>query len=304
MNINHFDKNHKFKLKSFYRKTIHNDFFMYPHSHEYLEIMNIISGTAIIDVYEKDKVVKSEKLGPNSLIVISSSQFHRIRTSDDCTIQNLEFEISLNQGQLFVDTLGYLKQSKDFQKIINEKYGIAIFSDTNDILNTIYHIILRSEKVGLTYNDVHLDCAIFHFFIKLCEAYNASNIAKDSQTFYITKAIAIINQNILTEISVKEIAKSLGVSVSYLERIFKHSTHLTVKKYIELLKLDFVKESLINSNDSIDEIAKKYGFENCAKLNYQFKKVYNMTPRSYRKNNYKKEIFGIDEKYTAKILGD
>ena len=90
--------------------------------------------------------------------------------------------------------------------------------------------------------------------------------------------------------------------VSYLERIFKQSINMTVKKFIHLLKLDLVRDSLVNSNVPIETIMHKYAYENIAQLNYQFKKFYNQTPLSYRKNFYKKEIFGTDEKYESSTL--
>lgn len=304
MKITNFEQNSKIKLKSFYRKTIHKDFSMRPHSHEYIEIMNIISGECLLDIYQNNKISSTIRLAPNSIVVITSNKYHCLRTKEDVTIQNLEFEASLYRGQQFVDTIGFLKQNRDWLKLEREKDGITVFTDTNDTSNSILHIILRVKKVGLINNDIYLDSSIFHFFVKLCEAFRSNLNTDKSGTYYINKALTIIKQNYNKEIQVSYIAKELGVSVSYLERVFKKSIHLTVKKYMELLKLDLIKESLVNTNESLDDLCKKFGYKNVIQLSYQFKKTYNMTPRAYRKDYLNKEIFGTDEQYKSRVLQD
>lgn len=297
-----FVNTNRIKIKSFYRKTINKNFFMHPHSHEYVEVMNVLSGNCYLELYNDGKIIRNEKVSPNSLILIASNQYHKIRSEEEVLIQNLEFETVFQEGKVYVDIIGFLKDSPEWKKICDEKNGIVILSDYNDISNTISHIINRIQKIGIVNNDVYLDSSIFHFFVKLCESFKNNYIATDSITYHTKKTIEIIQQNLTNDISVKEIAGTLNISVSYLERIFKQSMNMTVKKFIHLLKLDLVRDSLVNSNVPIETIMHKYAYENIAQLNYQFKKFYNQTPLSYRKNFYKKEIFGTDEKYESSTL--
>ena len=109
MKITDADTSYKIKLKSFYRKTIHSDFFMKPHSHKYVEIMNIISGECFLDIYENNKIGETIKLSPNTIVVISSDKYHCIRTNQDVTLQNLEFETSLYRGEQFLNTMDLVK---------------------------------------------------------------------------------------------------------------------------------------------------------------------------------------------------
>ncbi|MDY4935194.1 MAG: AraC family transcriptional regulator [Candidatus Enteromonas sp.] len=297
-----FENTNKIKIKSFYRKTIDKDFNMSPHSHDYVEIMNILSGAIYLDIYQDGKLFQTQKVSSNSLILIASNCYHKIRTIEPVLIQNLEFETTYQEGTTYLDIIGFLKNSFEWRKISFDKKGTIIIPDYNEVSQTISHIINRIQAVGIVNNDIYLDSLVFILFVKICEFFKNKYVVNGSITYHTKKAIDIIQQNLNNDISVKEVADSLDISVSYLERIFKESTNMTVKKFIHLLKIDHVRDDLVNTNISIESIVSKYAYENIAQLNYQFKKVYNQTPLSYRRDFYKKEIHGTDEKYESITL--
>ncbi len=274
------------RIKSYYKKNLDSSFSMWPHSHEYLEIMEVISGTVYLDIYINKELVETIKVQPNSIILITSSIFHRIRNVDDVVMTNLEFEPNTSTTSPFIKHVFYLKQDSEWNAIFNSKYGINIFSDTNNIKQSIESIINRIEKKGLIQSDVYIDSLIMHLLIKISECYKMFKLVLDGGTFYYYKSIDIIKRNIMNDISVKDLAKELNITPSYLERIFKEVSNITVKKYVNYLKLEIIKEQLINSYEPINVLFKKYGYKTMEQFIYQFKSVYNMTPKAYRNQHH------------------
>lgn len=80
------------------------------------------------------------------------------------------------------------------------------------------------------------------------------------------------------------ISKKMNVSYSSLSNIFSAKENITLEKYIILQRIERVKEMLIYSDTSINDIAFKMHFSSVAHLSNQFKKMTGLTPSFFRKN--------------------
>lgn len=83
-------------------------------------------------------------------------------------------------------------------------------------------------------------------------------------------------------ISVADIARELGVSVSYLSRNFKESTGGTVIQTINQKKMERAEEYLLTTDLKIYEIAEMLGFENISYFSRFFKKHKGISPKEYK----------------------
>ncbi len=84
--------------------------------------------------------------------------------------------------------------------------------------------------------------------------------------------------------SVSNIAESCGVSKAYIHRIVKQATALTVKEYINKLRLRHAIHEMDCSNNSLALISRSCGFQSISYFYRVFKKYYGMTPTEYRKH--------------------
>lgn len=100
---------------------------------------------------------------------------------------------------------------------------------------------------------------------------------------FIHECEKIIKENVENYISVSEIAERLGVSGSYLSRIFKEKTGSTVINAINRAKLETAQDLLKNTDMKIYEIADRLGFENITYFSHFFKKHMNISPVEYKK---------------------
>ena len=96
------------------------------------------------------------------------------------------------------------------------------------------------------------------------------------------RIINYIDANYTTLQNVSQIAECCGVSESYIHRIIKKNTSLTVKEYINKLRLRHAIHEMDCSNNSFAIISKACGFQNISYFYYLFKKNYGLTPTEYR----------------------
>jgi len=80
------------------------------------------------------------------------------------------------------------------------------------------------------------------------------------------------------------ISEKMKVSYSSLSNVFSAKENITVEKYIILQRMERVKELLIYSDISINDIAFTMHFSSVAHLSNQFKKVTGLTPSFFRNN--------------------
>ena len=104
-----------------------------------------------------------------------------------------------------------------------------------------------------------------------------------SKCLNISNVKAFIDHNFTEKITLEIVAKQFNVNKSYLLRLFKENTGLTVNNYILQKRILLAKTELRFTNKTLDLIAEECGFE-CA--NYfirSFKKIEGLTPGEYRK---------------------
>lgn len=78
------------------------------------------------------------------------------------------------------------------------------------------------------------------------------------------------------------IADEIGISQSYLSRIFKDKVGVSLSDMINEAKLKIVEEQLRNTNKSIKEIIESVGIVNQSYFTVMFKKKYGILPTEYR----------------------
>lgn len=85
--------------------------------------------------------------------------------------------------------------------------------------------------------------------------------------------------------NITEVSQYLNISTSYLARIFKHYTGITLKLFIRNTKITYAKKKLLFSDNSITEIAESLGFNSISDFSRTFKRTLGETPSEFRKNH-------------------
>ncbi|MEX3617693.1 response regulator transcription factor [Paenibacillus glucanolyticus] len=100
----------------------------------------------------------------------------------------------------------------------------------------------------------------------------------------IVKAKRYIEENYAMEdLSLQEVADSLGMSVTYLSRTFKNETNMNFVKYLVQIRMEKARELLAEPELSAQETAYRVGFSDYVHFSKTFKKYHGLTPSEYRK---------------------
>lgn len=99
---------------------------------------------------------------------------------------------------------------------------------------------------------------------------------------YISVILQYIHQNSNNKITISDLTDLVPLSRRLLENRFKEVTGLPVYTYIINLRIEKFAQKLLETNDSIVEIASEMTFVDYKNFSRQFKKVMGCTPSSYR----------------------
>lgn len=97
------------------------------------------------------------------------------------------------------------------------------------------------------------------------------------------KSLAIIEENIREKLTVERLAESMHFSKYHYQRIFKEAVGDSVMRYVTKRKLTLAAAELVNTDDSILDIALKYGYDSHEGFSRSFKALMGITPKEYRK---------------------
>ena len=100
----------------------------------------------------------------------------------------------------------------------------------------------------------------------------------------IGSSIQYIEDHITEDITVNNIAKSVGVSSFYFQKGFAMLCGFTVSEYIRNRKLALAGNDLLVTDEKIIDIAVKYGYDSPDSFTRAFTRFHGVTPTSVRKD--------------------
>ena len=108
---------------------------------------------------------------------------------------------------------------------------------------------------------------------------------KGKQNVYLSEAISFIKNNYPQDISIADIAASVSISPTHLNRMFKTYLNTSIKQYLIDSRLSRATRLLEFSTLSLTEIADRCGFAHLAHFSATFKKKNGKSPMEYRMAN-------------------
>lgn len=103
----------------------------------------------------------------------------------------------------------------------------------------------------------------------------------------VRKALRYLHDNSMKDISRERVAENLGLSPDHLGRLFHKECGLHIKEYVGILKMHMAKEYLLNTEESIGNIAGLIGIPDVSYFGKLFKKHTGATPREFRERKGK-----------------
>ncbi len=108
----------------------------------------------------------------------------------------------------------------------------------------------------------------------------------------IKQALSYIQQNYTRSFSLKELCETIGVSRSYLSRIFKIETGISLWDYLNRFRIQKAKELLLLTSESITEIAADVGYDDVGYFARVFREVAGCSPRAFKQQAHAAQLPG------------
>lgn len=188
---------------------------------------------------------------------------------------------------LLVDEMELYKHFE--AKIPHEKLSfLSQYSVKDNVLSNIINLFYEEVKNAGRNGKLYLET-----LMNLLSNYFIRNYS-DYQDIISNKKNAVLNQemiesihkyvqaNIHDEISIDALAFKMGLSKYYFLKEFKNATGITPYQYIVKMKLDRAVQLLLQSDQSIAEIAVDLGFSDQSHFIKTFSSKYKVSPRRYK----------------------
>ena len=243
------------------------------HSHKNIELLYILIGKV-------DITINGESFQANSkdIILINSEEIHAWKEHGNALL-----------CRMYVDYYK-LKQVIKKEKVVFKCNSITNPEIDYARLRYILETILRK------YQEEPDGFWVKSLYYSLLEALKAQYLDKERSLDDYEKingkvkdVLDYIQNNYQRTLNLSEIAKQYYISESAFSRFFKREIGVGFTEYVRNVRLEHAKEELQFSNQSITEISYDCGFSNISVFNKNFKQVFSITPKEYRKNIKQKE---------------
>jgi len=229
------------------------------HSHNFYEVLYVLSGDATHIIEDKRYKLKS-----GDLIITRPQKYHLIQfdSSADYERHNILFD----HKKLGID-MSLLPEELDVINIKND----SIISELFEKLD--YYCEQLSEE-----NFLRLASLVIQEII-----YNIALVEKRTDTSFsvvdplLSKALTYIGENLFTIKDISEVAQAVFVTESYLFRLFKRELFKSPKKYITEKRLLYA-QTRLKKGKKPTEVAAACGFEDYTTFYRNYTALFGRSP--------------------------
>lgn len=124
--------------------------------------------------------------------------------------------------------------------------------------------------------------------------YFTKSVSADKKSHIYSKqvicCIEYIHCHLHEQIVVSELAEMVHLNESYLSVLFKRETGMNITEYVIVKRMETAENMLKYSDYPLTEISDILHFSSYSHFARTFRKYYNMSPKVYRNNNYRRTV--------------
>lgn len=232
---------------------------------------------------------------PGDFIIIRPMQRHSLRSIGSEPVHQPHIHFDLQEDEYSPDVYILFKELKDVApseyKLFRRDILKEICPDMPSVLRSphskkiseLLMALIEEKEKRMVYSELQANGLFLQMFSMLLrEASRAEKYEKTSDEDVAWKAQKYLNKNLDRAVSLDEISEQIHVSKYYLSHRFKELFGVSPMQYHMESRIEYAKNLLANTSDSIGNIAEKVGFENVYSFSRAFKKHENVSPSVYR----------------------
>lgn len=250
-----------------------------PHYHPYLEIIEIKSGTAEMQI-NSEQLTLSE----GDIALIGSNEIHSLIGCCRHIVINIDpvfiYQIKDFSEEIFPRSISSKILKKDESKGILYSFLCKCIDRILSLYTEKpkgYHLLIMSSIYELLGN-------IYNYTSKL-DDYSINSPLKKEDLKRLNKVLDYINENYTRELSIEDISSVINLTPSYFCRFFKRNMGSTFFEYLNQYRCSQAEILLHTTGKSITEISNAVGFSSISYFNKVYKRYKGHTPSLDKKKN-------------------
>lgn len=258
-----------------------------PHTHEFIELVYILSGEGTHMISNTQY-----KVSRGDLLFINYKQPHSFSTPNIMTHVNILLAPEFISEELLTSENAFallsLSAFNEFREKCDRNRSLIYFEgEERDEIESLINCLRKEcddNKIGSeTILRAGFTMLLTYVFRKLSAMSTSRDESKDD--FPVFEYI----KNHLTEpITLEALAKQSFYNPSYFSRMFKEKCGMTLTSYLRKSRLERACTLLRENSIPISDIAELSGFSTPSAFHKQFKEAYGVTPHQWRKTEGKK----------------
>ena len=239
-------------------------------------IIYIISGSGSV-------ILKNQEfpISPDSVVLIPPATKYYFSGILQVIILNFDLFQTNSQKKLAIppDEVLNFKPEFVFESIsIDELRYPIVLHNCKNLQNTLNNMVAEYNFKNTYYNAV----TSAHLKNVICNIIRKNNDIFNEENSLVSKVLIYIKTNYHNPIKNSDISKVFGYNDLYLNRIFKQRLGITLHQCLIAERINMAKKLLLESNISIESVARNCGFNNISTFFVLFKKATGFSPKQYR----------------------
>jgi AraC-like DNA-binding protein/mannose-6-phosphate isomerase-like protein (cupin superfamily) len=266
------------------------DFHMAPHAHDRAEIMYLLRGRCRIQLFEGDRQ-QEFTMGVGEFVLIDAGMMHALQVDESCYMVNVEFSFRPNPPLMTMQSLmaaspalaQWLRELSPWQR--GKDDSGMLYAALSAVVDDYFH----AADVDTALKEIHIAQMLVHLATALMD-----DKAAGKGYVYVRRCVNLLSERMSEDARIEELAKELGISAAYLQRLFRQVHGMTIIDYLNRMRIERAKLLLLNTDDPVVEIAMEAGFNSRQHFTRVFTSLEGISPQEYRRekrNSEEKQIF-------------
>lgn len=264
--------NYGLPFKSFTFRGIDSDKKIPLHWHNHIELLFCLEGSLSVVVSGHTFL-----LHENSVILINSNTIHASYSPTMNHVLCIQFPLAWLRTQI--------GQGYGQKWLIKLNSSNEITAYDQPLIDKLLKITAVTERQNLNVMEkLELHGQIF-LLLKMLMSYTipvTKNTTEDPAFLFGTEMVSYINVHFQNKLSLQDVSHHFGYSSEYYSRSFKKILGINFKELLTSIRLNYAYDKIINSNDTLEEIALAAGFSTYRNMYNSFVKSYHTTPSQLR----------------------
>lgn len=246
------------------------------HVHREFELCLVRSGSATIKVNNRSFPVQ-----PGCVFFFNSNEPHEINAGDYGSVRLLYIQLANNFCQ------DYLPQFRNLEVLEND-LSSCITPEQNAELGQLICAVAADYSSPDALFRLHCMSKLFLLFSRMLEyvPYHQLNEtearARKKKAARLRRITEYIDAHYTSHISLSELARSEGVTLTYLSHFIHDNLKMSFQEYVNNVRFEKALKLIADPNMRMVDVCMESGFSDVKYLNRMFEKRFGCTSRAYR----------------------